>query len=172
MRSRRASRCVRAAVLSLLLATPARAQDVFERARERAEAGEFAAALEVARSATDRLEGAQAEVWVMFRARDFAACLAAVERGLAAAPDDPWLLERGSACALRLRDPELARAWADRLASADPEGIEVEARVAEAERLVSARTARDRALVRARWTATGLLALAGIAMAAFARRSP
>ena len=157
--------------IALLLAAhlfrPAQDPTTLERVRALAEAGDFSRALSTARAEPEALAAAQAEVWLFFRARDFRASLEAVERGLSAAPSDPWLLERASASALRLGAPELASAWTERFAAAVaalPDAQAWQAQLAErrnaCSELVRARQQAAVALQRARAVALGLLCTA------------
>ena len=82
--------------------------DTLAEVQRAVEVGEFARGLALAQSDTDPLNALRAEVWLRYRARDFAFAHDAAERGLRIAPGDLWLCERSLACALWLRDPPLA----------------------------------------------------------------
>jgi len=159
--------------IALLLAAhlfpPAQDPSTIERVRALAESGDYPGALSTARAEPEPLAAVQAEVWLYFRARDFRASLEAAERGLRAAPGDPWLLERASASALRLGAPELASAWTERFAAAVtalPPGdaqawqAQLDERRRACSELVGARQQAAAALRRARGVALGLLCTA------------
>jgi hypothetical protein len=160
---------LRAIVLCVALCAGARAQDTFADVQTAAESGEFARALELARAQPQPLDALRAEVWLRFRARDFAQAQSAAERALALAPEELWLAERALACALWRRDPAPAQ-----LALARFEASFSRARPSEREGFSSAlaeaslqtaslqdSTARARAaLVRARAVALCLLGAA------------
>jgi hypothetical protein len=142
-------------------------ESVFDRARQLAEQGDPLAALDLARGETDPVQRARAEVWIYYRARDFDSALAAAELGLASDPQDLWLLEREGACALSLRDGELAREasarFSGQLASAPPAERETWAAAArELEQQSAALLEQDARAERAgrlaRWTALALIA--------------
>ena len=99
--------------VAFALALPVRASqanpDTLAEVQRAAGDGDFARGLRLARAESDPLTALRAEVWLMYRARDFDASYAAAERGLAIAPGDVWLAERASACARWLRDPTLAQ---------------------------------------------------------------
>ncbi|HTF87912.1 MAG TPA: hypothetical protein VK843_05850 [Planctomycetota bacterium] len=98
--------------------------DTLAEVQKAAEAGEFAQALQLARADLDPLAANRAEVWLLYRARDFEGVREAAERGLELAPGDVWLAERATAAALWLRDPALAEKSLSRFgevhAAADP----------------------------------------------------
>lgn len=100
--------------VGLAAAEPAHASqvspDTLEEVQRAASDGDFARGLGLARAASDPLTALRAEVWLMYRAREFDAAYAAAERGLNLAPDDLWLAERACASALWLRDPTRAQA--------------------------------------------------------------
>ena len=158
----------------------AQAQSTLDRVRDRASAGEYAAARELAEAEPDALLRAQAEVWLFYRARDFRASLAAAERGLQARPGDPWLVERAAASAQRLRRGPLALTWARRLEvtveglgaeDAAPWTPTVEERLRDAQRLVALERRASRALQRAQWVALGALTAASGALLLLGRRA-
>ena len=151
------------------------AQTTLDEVRTRAEAGDYAQALDAAEAESDAFLRAQAEVWLYFRARDFRASLAAAQRGLAARGGDPWLLERAAASALHLRDAALADEWTrrfeqrvSRLDASEAEAWREVAleRAGEAQALMLAEQRARSALARARWVAC--LALAATAAACVA----
>src|SRR5690242_21879516 len=93
-----------AAALTLFLARAGAAQaavDTLAEVQRAAGSGDFSAAERFVRAEPDPLVAARAEVWLMFRARNFDAAYEAAERGLAIDPSDLWLAERASACAPR-----------------------------------------------------------------------
>jgi hypothetical protein len=160
-------------------AQQAQVPSTLERVRVLADAGDFPGALALARAEPDAAAGAQAEVWLYFRARDFGASLAAAERALALVPGDPWLLERACASALRLRAPALASAWTERFAAAvaalpPAEASPWQAQLAERRRavavLVSSRERAAAALRRARVVAPCVLVLTVAALSLLALR--
>jgi hypothetical protein len=158
-----------AGVLALTAATFAQSA-LLERVRAAAEGGDFAAAARIAGEESDAGLRAQAEVWLYFRAADFARAYDAALDGLAVRPDDPWIAERAGACAWYLRSPANARAAAERLAAIvrrlpETERATWSAALGELEHQAGLLESEDRrasaAEARARWVA--LLALAACA---------
>ena len=100
--------------VALATASPARGlqagPDTFAEVQHAADNGDFARGLTLARADTDPLTALRAEVWLLYRARDFDAAYAAAERGLQISSGDLWLSERACASALWLRESSRAQA--------------------------------------------------------------
>lgn len=138
-----------------------------EAAIEQVSRGEFGTAYEAALAEPDPLRRAQAELYVRHHAGDLAGALASGERGLAATPDDAWLLERCAYIALTLRHAHKALEYARRLDLATARGADADrtrfaaaaqSALVEAQSLASSDAARRNALSRARvWVASALL---------------
>lgn len=134
-----------------------------------AQEGEFARALEIVRAESDPLSALRAQVWLDFRARDFAGAQRSVQAALALAPEELWLAERAVACALWQRDAQLAQhhlAGFESVFDRAPESRRGDFRAAladaqvQAALLVSGEQRAQAALARARAVALGLLTLA------------
>ena len=133
-------------------------------------AGDFAEALAQAAREPDPLRRAQATVFARHHAGDVPGALDEARAALDLFPRDPWLLERAAELALTVREPGLAGRW---LARAEHEGgLDPARRSAYAEQtreLAEVLARRDRALSRARWTASLALVATCAALAALAR---
>lgn len=163
------------AVLAAALAVLPAAQEAasgFDAALAAVEAGDFRAALEHAERDPDPLRRAQARVYARHQAGDVAGALEEVRSALDLFPRDPWLLDRAAELALTVREPELASRW---LARAAHEGELDPARAsrhrAEAAELAAVLARRDRALSRARWTASLSIVATCSALIAIALRT-
>jgi hypothetical protein len=151
--------------------------DTLAQVHAAAESGEFAAALQLARSEVDPLTALRCEVWLHYRARDFALAQTAAERALELSPDELWLAERALACALWRRDPQQAQLGLRRM-----ERIFAQASAAERERfaeplaraesatggLLDTAVRASKAAARARAVGLSLLAAAVACLAYFA----
>jgi len=136
--------------------------------------GRYAQALDAATKLGSAQERGQAQLYVLHHAGALNEALEAGLRGLDAAPDDAWLLDRCAYLAISLGAGSLARELCIRLEEhATPEAWEAAAwMLDEAEALEADRTAEALALSRARWSAAlfGLASL--VLMAWWGRRSP
>ena len=100
------------------LTDAARAQvDTLAEVQEAAAVGDYARGLSLARADADPLTALRAEIWLLYRARDFEGAYDAAERALKLEPTDVWLAERACAAALWLREPVRAEVCLARFAA-------------------------------------------------------
>lgn len=171
------------AALALAWPWPGAADEAYERAAAALAERRLADAHALLPSIEEPVLAARAEADLWYFARDFGTCLAAAERGLAASPDDLFLLHRALSAALWIRDGAQSVRLSARLEAALPAADLSEAErawwtetsaalAASAQELARSDRERESLRRRARAAALGLLAAAVLALAVLARGAP
>jgi hypothetical protein len=109
---------VRALVLALALAAAGASQDAFQAGEAARQAGRYAEALRHAADVEDASARARLELNTRYHAGDLGGALRAGRRGLAEAPEDPWLLYYTALLALEVGALDTAADCVPRLAAA------------------------------------------------------